>query len=205
MTLPPRQLTAVVCDSDIIGQTALRHAAEVAGFEVLETAENGPNLLRSLEFHQPSLLLLAHELTGMTGLDVIAEVNRHDDHPESILITSDERVLDEAREYSVIGVPGRGDLEALERALDDAKHLFETGERRAKHDRRGGADRRKTQDWSKVISERRSGGDRRKGPRRSEDADGSDRRSDEQPDRRQNQDWRQVTLERRSSEERRET
>ncbi len=203
MTLPTRPLTAIVCDGDIMARTALTQAAREAGFEVLDSFENGPQVLQAMDFIQPSLLLLSHELVGIFGLDVIEELSRREPHPEAVLITSDERVRDQARDLPVVGVPGRGDLEALRRTLADARHLFETGERRTHHDRRSGEDRRKVQDWKQVISERRSGEDRRKNKRRIDDDDLGERRNEARPDRRERQDWKQVTIERRSGESRR--
>jgi DNA-binding NarL/FixJ family response regulator len=203
MPLPSRPLTVVVCESDPIVRTALCGAAEEAGFEVLDTAENGSLLLHRLSFSHPSLVLLTNELHGMSGLEVVHDLHQLDDHPEAILISSDENVRNEAREYDVIGVPSRGDRDALERVLLDAKHLFETGERRSKTDRRSGEDRRKVQDWTKVTMERRSGEERRKGTRRREDVDDGERREGS-PDRRVEQDWHQVTRERRESNDRRD-
>lgn len=202
MALPTRPLTAVVCDSDGVARAALSNETQKAGFEVLETADNGPRVLQLLEFLHPSLVVITNELFGMSGLEVVELISRMEDHPEAILISTDENVRNEAREFSVIGVPPRGDLDALERCVNDAKHLFETGERRSKHDRRSGVDRRQNQDWSKVTTERRSGEERRKGARRSEEAD-VERRDDDKGDRREALDWRQVTLERRSGGDRR--
>lgn len=197
MPLPTRPLTVTICDSDIVARAALSKLAEEHGFEVLDSVENGPRLLQSLDYYDASLVILNQELYGMSGLEVIEDMSRREHPPESILITSDEAIRDHAREFAVIGVPNRGDTDALIRTIRDAKHLFETGERRSKHDRRSGVERRQTQDWSKVISERRSGEDRRKNKRRREDADGENRR-DEQSDRRQKQEWGKVTMERRS-------
>jgi hypothetical protein len=66
-------------------------------------------------------------------------------------------------------VVGRGDLDALERALGALAEWLNGGERRHGPDRRSGKDRRQKQDWSKVFSERRSGEDRRKAARRKTD------------------------------------
>jgi len=171
MTLPTRPLTAIVCDNDKVTRVALRQAAEAAGFEILESVDNGSRLLQALEFHDPSLIVITHEGYGMTGLEVVTELSKQDPHPETILISSDEGVRDAARGHGVVGVPGRGDLEALERSLQDARYLLETGERRSSIDRRQGADRRHEQDWSKVTSERRTSGERRGSERRHDSED----------------------------------
>ncbi len=173
MSLQARPLRAVVCDPDLLNQAALAHAAEQAGFEVVDRVENGPRALSSVERLAPSLLLLANELSGMLGEEVIRvlrgpEPHLHNAEPEVeiVLVGTDPSIRDRAMADGASAVVPRGNVDALERVLAEIRIYLETGERRTSADRRVGDDRRLSQDWGKVISERRRGDDRRNTGRR---------------------------------------
>jgi DNA-binding response OmpR family regulator len=194
MALSTRPLTVLVCDSDPLVSRTFGQMAADQGFEVCTPAENGPQLLDLLNVLHPSLVIVTNELQGMTGTEVLQVIARVDDGPEGILVTSDERARNEARGLA-LAVADRYDVEELQAAINVAKHLFETGERRTRADRRSGIDRRQHQDWSKVTQERRVD-QRRKGPRRADELDGD---AQEWVDRRKEQDWSKVTVERRQA------
>jgi DNA-binding NarL/FixJ family response regulator len=194
MALPTRPLTVSVCDSDPLVVQSFGQVAAGAGFEVLTSAEHGPHLLDLIRVFHPSLAIVTNELPGMTGPEIASAVVALDDHPEVIVVTSDERSRHDAFDAGAFAVVERFDVEGLEEAIANAKFLFLTGERRVAGDRRSGDDRRQQQDWSKVTRERRVE-DRRKGPRRRDEQDGPD----EFVERRQEQDWNQVTVERRQA------
>jgi DNA-binding response OmpR family regulator len=194
MALPTRPLTVLVCDSDPFAARTFGQIAADRGFEVCTPAENGAQLLDLLTVVHPSLVIVTNELYGMSGMDVLDAVAHLDGGPEVILVTSDERARRDA-EGLALAVADRYDVEELHAAINLAKHLFETGERRTKTDRRSGIDRRQHQDWSKVTKERRVE-QRRKGPRRSDEL-GAEK--PEWVDRRKEQDWSKVTVERRQA------
>jgi DNA-binding NtrC family response regulator len=166
MTLPTRPLTVLVCDGDPITRAAYARAAEAAGFEVLEHAENAARALQLYPFHPASLIITSQELPGMSGLEALGEFRRLDDPPEVMIITADMSIRDLGLADGAFAVIEWRDPDALNRALSEARHLFETGERRKRSDRRSGVDRRQKQDWTKVTIERRSGIDRRQQSRR---------------------------------------
>jgi hypothetical protein len=170
MALPIRELTAAVCDSDVVALRANAHEARQGGFEVVAEVDRGPDLVHVVELQQPNLLIVANDLIGDPGLDLLRVLFEGSTAsglpPEVILISSDENVQIAGRAAGAFAVTPRHDLDALERVLDEVRELFETGERRSAGDRRQREDRRKTQDWSKVTRERRGGGDRREGSRR---------------------------------------
>lgn len=166
MTLPTRPLTVLVCDSDLVARAAYARSAAAAGFEVLEQADNAARALQLYPFHPASLVITSQELFGMSGLEALSEFRRLDNPPEVMIITADMSIRDQARAAGAFAVIERGDPDALNRALSEARYLFETGERRKSGDRRSGTDRRQKQDWTKVTIERRSGIDRRQQSRR---------------------------------------
>ncbi|MCX7621515.1 MAG: response regulator [Acidimicrobiales bacterium] len=167
MTLPTRPLTALVCDDDLIARAAYASAAQEAGFDVLEQADNAARALHLFPFHRASLVITSQELFGMSGLEALREFRQLDDPPEVVIIAADTSIRDQALGDGAFAVIERGDPDALLRVLSDVRHLFETGERRSRGDRRSGVDRRQRQDWTKVTIERRSGVDRRQRDRRS--------------------------------------
>ena len=173
MPLQARPLRALICDPDPLSQAAMARTTEAEGFEVVDRTDNAPHLLSLIGHHKPTLIVVANELPGMLGYEVIPMVREPEgrpDDPEVILVAGDGSIRPRALADGAQGVLNRGDVPALERALREVRHFLETGERRAGGDRRAGDDRRQHQDWSKVTMERRSGEDRRTNERRS-DAD----------------------------------
>lgn len=58
------------------------------GFEIVCTAEDGFDALRKIEDFRPDIVLMDIEMPGMTGLQVIAEVQERGMHPVFIIISS---------------------------------------------------------------------------------------------------------------------
>jgi ActR/RegA family two-component response regulator len=159
----------VVCDGDELEAAALKRAASRAGFEIVDTAANAIELLRSAEVHQPDAALVRNELFGMLGLEAIDDLVRSRPKVEVVLVTTDASLGPTAMDAGAFAVVLRGDVDALESTLAELGEWLGGGERRKGGDRRSGVERRQLQDWSKVFSERRTGDDRRKGPRREAD------------------------------------
>jgi DNA-binding NarL/FixJ family response regulator len=166
-----RPLTAIVCDPDPFTRGSTARIASEVGFDVLAEIAYSVEVAHNTAMVRPSLVVILHEQSGVSGLDAIGEIRAAmpDAPPEVVLLTSDVAVRDRALERGAYGIALRTDPEMIERVLDEVRHLIETGERRVKSDRRSGGDRRQAQDWSKVTQERRSGQDRRKGLRREDD------------------------------------
>lgn len=170
MALPSRALTTVVCDSDRWQAQALAQLLEEHGFEVLGTAENAVEAINLTAGSNANAVVITHEHLGLSGLEATPDLRALPQAPEVVLLSIEGEGTDAARAAGAFAVVARGDLEHLELVIDDLAHLLRTGERRGERgDRRTGADRRVTQDWSKVFTERRSGDDRRKGDRRQPD------------------------------------
>lgn len=172
-----RPLTVIVCDPDPFTRSAAASLARAAGFEIIAEIAYSVDAARQVAITAPSLVMILHEQSGLTGLDAVEELRATDVDlpPEIVLLTSDLSISARASELGAFGVALRTDPEMIERVLAEVRHLLETGERRSSSDRRTGSDRRVTQDWSKVTQERRSGTDRRKGLRREEDVTGKAR------------------------------
>lgn len=172
-----RPLTVIVCDPDPFTRSATSSLARSAGFEVLAEITYSVDAARQAALTSPSLVMILHEQSGLTGLDAIEELRATDLDlpPEIVLLTSDLSISARAAELGAFAVAQRTDPEMIERVLAEVRDLLETGERRSSSDRRTGSDRRVAQDWSKVTQERRSGTDRRTGLRREEDVTGKAR------------------------------
>ena len=173
-----RPLTVIVCDPDPYTRSSTSRLAQAAGFDVLAEITFSIEAGRQVELAKPSLVLIVHEQSGLTGLEAVAELRAANpaSPPEVVLLTADLSIRDSATELGAFGVAHRTDPEMIERVLGEVRTLLETGERRSSSDRRSGEDRRRVQDWSKVTSERRAGADRRKGLRREDDVTGTARR-----------------------------
>lgn len=164
-----RPLKAMICDPDAWSRRATIELVEEAGFEVIGESENAVEALHQNDYLHPTLIVMTHEHTGLSGLEAIPDLHRAEEPPEVILISLDDTARDRAKEAGAFELAVKGDNEMLERMLKEVRELLETGERRKSSDRRTGDDRRKAQDWSKVISERRTGDDRRGNLRREKD------------------------------------
>jgi len=197
-SLPTRPLTAMVIEQDAVVLATYVAALQDAGFEVTNEVANAAEALQLLPFGRPSLVLASQELVGLSAVEALPAIEELENPPEVVIVTTDLALRDRALEVGAFAIIDKTDTDLLGEVLADARHLFETGERRTSDlDRRSGVDRRQEQDWTKVTRERRSGDDRRHEDRRDRDE-----RRGEREDRRQDQDWRQVTSERRGQERR---
>lgn len=165
-----RPLTAIVCEADNWTREILTREVERTGFEVLGVSATVIDALNQFRAARPSFVVMGNEHAGMSGMAAMPELREGDDPPEVLLIASDGSVRDRAKDEGAYEVAIRGDIDMLERMLQEVRHLLETGERRkAGGDRRTNPERRVKQDWSRVTTERRSGSDRRRGPRREDE------------------------------------
>ena len=159
-------MTALVCDGDELGRRALWRTAEARGLDVVGEATTAVEALQMLGYQPADVVILANELQGLSGIEVVPELVEAG--RRVVLVSADVPLLDQARRAGAFAAVERGDLELLERVLDQIGTVSGQGtdERRSGTDRRSGVDRRTAQDWSKVIRERREG-ERREGERRS--------------------------------------
>jgi DNA-binding NarL/FixJ family response regulator len=171
MTLPSRDLTVVVCDSDGWQLQAEAQLLRDHGFDVLGEAENAVEAITLATAYQPNAVVLTHEHMGLSGLDALVDLRALDPQPEVLLLSNDGTGYDVATERGAFDVVARGEMDQLGAAIDRLAHLLRTGEHRGSGDRRSGDDRRREQDWSQVHTQRRSGDDRRSGADR-RDVDG---------------------------------
>jgi CheY-like chemotaxis protein len=155
--------TFLICDSDDLARRALGQVATEQGLEPAGEATTAVQALQLLRFTPVDLVVLAHELQGLSGLDVVPELVA--DGYRVILVSADSWVLEQARAAGAYATIIRGDLQTFAQALSGLGLQAVEGERRSGTDRRQGVDRRVAQDWSKVIRERRVG-DRRVADRR---------------------------------------
>jgi chemotaxis response regulator CheB len=156
-----KPLTAIVCDADRWARETVSELVSAGGFEIVGETEHAIEAIRQSELLHPALVVIAHELEGVSGLEAISDLHVGDDPPEVILVAVGADGRDQAKASGAFEVAVKGDLDMLSRMLVEVHDLIETGERRTSVERRRGPDRRKAQDWSKVTHERRSGGDRR--------------------------------------------
>ena len=161
-------LRAIICEPDGWHLRALESLVTKAGFVVAAETKNAIETLRETEFIRPQLVVVANELEGLSGLEIIADLRAIDTPPEVILISTHDGARVAAKDAGAYELAVKGEADMLGRVLDEIYTLVVTGERRASRDRRVG-ERRKHQDWSKVTHERRSGTDRRGGLRREHD------------------------------------
>ena len=163
-----KELHAVICDPDSWALRALESMLRGAGFEIVAETHNAIETLRENEYLHPALIVMTNELFGLSGIDAVRELRAGDDPPEVILISTDGTGREAAKHAGAYDLAVKGDVEMLQRMLDEVRELIITGERRNKRDRRNGP-RRLQQDWSKVTHERRVGTERRANLRREKD------------------------------------
>src|SRR4051812_14419357 len=100
-----RPLTAIICDPDSFTRSAAAHLAREAGFDVLAEITSSVDAARQVDLLEPSLVVILHEQSGLTGLDAIPELRATGDlAPEVVLLTSDLSVKDRAIERGAFGV-----------------------------------------------------------------------------------------------------
>ncbi len=159
-------LSVLIAEPDDLGAAAVERVAIHCGLRVVARAHNAIEALSLADQLHPGVVVLRHELEGVSGLEAARDLVDQADAPQVVLVSADEAMgaaLDDGVGFVV--VPWR-DVEALEQALSGAQHRLASGDRRGGVDRRSGDERREHQDWGKVFSERRSGDDRRRGDRR---------------------------------------
>jgi DNA-binding NarL/FixJ family response regulator len=159
----------LICDHDTLELAALSRTATDLGFDVVDTAANGVELLRLAALHRPEAAVVRNELPGLSGIEATEDLSHFEPRIEVVLLTSDPSIESRGIAAGAFAVVPSGDLAAIETALGAVGEWLEGGERRTGTDRRSGDDRRQHQDWSKVTSERRSGEDRRTTSRRKAD------------------------------------
>jgi len=161
-----RPLNAIICDSDAWTLRALEPIVKAAGFDIVGEAAHAVDAIRLAGYLHPTLILISHEQSGISGLEAIPELRQGDDPPEVIVLSLDPSGRAAAKDAGAFDLAVKGEAAMLERILGEARELLETGERRKSSDRRREPNRRERQDWSKVTYERRTGTERRTGLRR---------------------------------------
>ncbi len=156
-----RPLKAIICDSDAWELRALEPIVRDAGFDIVGEASHAIDAIRLTGYLRPTLVLISHEQSGLSGLEAISELRQGDDPPEVILLALDPTGREPAKDAGAFELAVKGEAAMLARMLAEVRVLLETGERRKTNDRRSEPNRREAQDWSKVTHERRSGTDRR--------------------------------------------
>lgn len=161
-------LHALICDPDTWALRALDTMLQQAGFVVVAATTNAVETIRENQYLHPSLIVMANELGGLSGLEALRDLRAGDEPPEVILISTDDTGREAAKQAGAYELAVKGDVAMLERMIDEVRELILTGERRTKSERRNGQ-RRERQDWSKVTHERRDGQERRGNLRREQD------------------------------------
>lgn len=87
LTRPKPSATIVLVDDDVALRTALTFMLELDGFAV-ESFASGEELLASALPEPPACLVLDYHLSGMTGVDLLAQVRARGDTTPAVLITS---------------------------------------------------------------------------------------------------------------------
>jgi len=162
-TGPMATKTVLICDSDDLARRALGQVADEHGLGLAGEAITAVQALQLLRFTPVDVVVIAHELQGLSGLEVVPELVA--DGYRVILVAADPLVLAQAREAGAFAAVTRGDLHTFGQVLTGLGPETVDGDRRSGAERRRGPDRRVAQDWSKVIRERRVA-DRRVGDRR---------------------------------------
>lgn len=157
-------VSIVVCDGDELARRAVGQLVIEHGFEVVAEATMAVEAVQLCRVFHASAVVLGNELQGLSGLDVVPELEGAG--VRVILISNDDDALVRARDAGAFFAVDRGDLDMLDRALAAIGEAASGDDRRSGIDRRRGTDRRVQTDWSKVTRERRSGGDRRQLERR---------------------------------------
>lgn len=101
-----KSIDVVIADDHALFRVGLRQLAEkVKGFTVIGEAHDGEALLLVLEKQRPGLLIVDHDMPGISGLDVVGRLRREAHEIRIILvtgITSEELLAD----YVALGVEG---------------------------------------------------------------------------------------------------
>ncbi len=157
-------VSIVVCDGDELARRAVGQLVIEHGFDLVAEATMAVEAVQLCQVFHASAVVLGNELQGLSGLDVVPELE--DAGVRVILVSNDDDALDRARGAGAFFAVARGDLDMLDRALAAIGEASSSEDRRSGIDRRRGIDRRVQTDWTKVTRERRSGQDRRQLERR---------------------------------------
>lgn len=76
---------------------------ESAGVELCGTAKDGADALDKIKAYEPDILLIDIRMPKMTGLEVIEEINRHDDWHIKCIVLSGHDEFDYARQALRLG------------------------------------------------------------------------------------------------------
>ena len=90
-----RKLTALIADDEKIMCAALRSQLEKTPYiEVIGECHDGQVALDSVKLLKPDIVFLDIRMPGLTGLEVAAEIDKHDSPPEIVFVTAyDEYAL----------------------------------------------------------------------------------------------------------------
>ena len=169
----PKPLRAMICDGDVWIRRTLGTIAEEAGFEVIAEAANVIGALREISYVQPTLVVITFDSLAMNPLSILSELNHPGGDRMIVLVSQDLSTEERAHDAGVFAVAPQGDANRLEEILTAAAERLRSGDRSSFVDRRTRAERRQTQDWSKVTMQRR-GSDGRREIDVADDADGPD-------------------------------
>src|SRR5512133_2105176 len=90
----------LLVDDSGLSRRILRRILEPAGYEVLE-AEDGMGALERYYLDRPNLVMLDMTMSGMHGLDVLAQLRQMDPKAAVIIATAD--IQDSSRQMAVAG------------------------------------------------------------------------------------------------------
>jgi DNA-binding NarL/FixJ family response regulator len=153
--------TSAICASDDMVRQVIASAVRHAEFEIESETTAAADLVESIRYLTPDLIVLDNDLPWRSGIDVIPEL--YEAHPTSaiLLVANDPGIRDHAVSVGAFGVVYKRELSEIEGALRRARTWLSDPELRKPGERRTGRDRRIQQDWNQVTTERRSGTDRR--------------------------------------------
>lgn len=96
--------TVLIAEDDADIRTAYAYALNRAGFEVVEAADGGA-AAQSIEAKQPDLVLLDMLMPGMSGLDLLRQVQPSKRYPNMVVLALSNidtpRVIEQAKELGV--------------------------------------------------------------------------------------------------------
>lgn len=93
----PPPLTVLIVDDEPVARKVLREdLAEIPGIEIAAEAGNGKQALAAISQYKPDLVLLDLQMPGMTGFDVIRELeNQPATWPSIVIVTAyDQHAID---------------------------------------------------------------------------------------------------------------
>ena len=100
--------TFLVCDGDALGRRALTQVASEHGFTTVGEADTVVEALQMLRYLDVDVVVIANELQGLTGLEVVPEMVA--DGYRVVFVAGDESALGRTREAGAFAAVPRGDL-----------------------------------------------------------------------------------------------